>query len=256
MATTTNYSWSTPDDTALVKDGAAAIRTLGSSIDTTTKALNPSTTLGDVEYRSATANTNSRLGIGTTGQVLSVVGGVPAWATLSGAGLTWTLLNTGGTAMTGSSTVTISGISNKEYLMVTVLGASTGTSQDEFRFRINADSGSNYQVAGLDISSATAYNAANFNKIQSAARTDISLAQMTGNAGSSVAGYMKIDGGLSSGIKTFTGVGASDSVSSSANGVEQIFGGVYTGSAPITSISIRSANAVNFDAGTIYVYGA
>jgi hypothetical protein len=35
MATTTNYSWATPDDTALVKDGASAIRTLGSSIDTT-----------------------------------------------------------------------------------------------------------------------------------------------------------------------------------------------------------------------------
>ena len=89
MATTTNYSWTTPDDTALVKDGASAIRTLGSSIDTTTKALNPSTTLGDVEYRSSTANTNTRLGIGTTGQVLTVSGGVPAWTTLaSGSGLT------------------------------------------------------------------------------------------------------------------------------------------------------------------------
>jgi len=83
MATTTNYSWETPDDTDLVKDGAAAIRTLGSSIDTTTKALNPSTTLGDIEYRSATANTNTRLGIGSSGQVLSVSGGVPAWATPS-----------------------------------------------------------------------------------------------------------------------------------------------------------------------------
>jgi hypothetical protein len=81
MATTTNYGWTTPNDTDLVKDGAAAIRTLGSSVDTTTKALNPSTTLGDIEYRSSTANTNTRLGIGTTGQVLSVVGGVPAWAT-------------------------------------------------------------------------------------------------------------------------------------------------------------------------------
>jgi hypothetical protein len=79
MATTTNYGWSTPDDTALVKDGAAAIRTLGSSVDTTTKALNPSTTLGDLEYRSATANTNTRLPIGTTGQVLTVAGGVPTW---------------------------------------------------------------------------------------------------------------------------------------------------------------------------------
>lgn len=34
MATTTNFGWTTPDDTALVKDGAAAIRTLGSAIDT------------------------------------------------------------------------------------------------------------------------------------------------------------------------------------------------------------------------------
>lgn len=83
MATTTNYGWTTPDDTALVKDGASAIRTLGSSIDTTTKNLNPSTTLGDIEYRSSTANTNTRLGIGSSGQVLTVAAGVPSWATPS-----------------------------------------------------------------------------------------------------------------------------------------------------------------------------
>ena len=35
MATTTNYSWTTPDNTAYVKDGASAIRTLGSSVDST-----------------------------------------------------------------------------------------------------------------------------------------------------------------------------------------------------------------------------
>ena len=34
MATTTNYGWTTPDDTALVKDGASAIRALGTAIDT------------------------------------------------------------------------------------------------------------------------------------------------------------------------------------------------------------------------------
>jgi hypothetical protein len=79
MATTTNYGWTTPDDTALVKDGAAAIRTLGSSVDTTTKNLNPETTLGDIAYRSSTANVKTRLGIGSSGQFLSVSGGVPAW---------------------------------------------------------------------------------------------------------------------------------------------------------------------------------
>jgi hypothetical protein len=86
MATTTNYGWTTPDDTALVKDGAAAIRTLGTSVDTTTKNLNPSTTLGDIEYRSSTSNTNTRLGIGSTGNVLTVAGGVPTWAAPAGGG--------------------------------------------------------------------------------------------------------------------------------------------------------------------------
>jgi hypothetical protein len=80
MATTTNYGWTTPDDTALVKDGASAIRTLGTSVDTTTKNLNPSTTLGDLEFRSSTSNTNTRLGIGSSGQSLTVVAGVPSWA--------------------------------------------------------------------------------------------------------------------------------------------------------------------------------
>jgi len=80
MATTTNYGWTTPDDTALVKDGASAIRTLGTSVDTTTKNLNPETTLGDIAYRSSTSNVNTRVGIGTSGQALTVVAGAPSWA--------------------------------------------------------------------------------------------------------------------------------------------------------------------------------
>ena len=105
MATTTNYGWTTPDDTALVKDGASAIRSLGTSVDTTTKNLNPSTTLGDIEYRSSTANTNTRLGIGTTGQILTVAGGVPSWATPASSG-GMTLLQT--LTLSGSSTTSSS----------------------------------------------------------------------------------------------------------------------------------------------------
>jgi hypothetical protein len=107
MANTTNYNWETPDDTDLVKDGAAAIRTLGSSIDTTTKALNPSTTLGDIEYRSATANTNTRLGIGTTGQILSVVGGVPAWVANDVGDITEVQAGTGISVASGTGPVPV-----------------------------------------------------------------------------------------------------------------------------------------------------
>lgn len=55
MATTTAFGWSTPDDTSLVKDGAAAIRTLGQSIDTSMAELKGGTT-GQV--LSKTSNTD------------------------------------------------------------------------------------------------------------------------------------------------------------------------------------------------------
>jgi hypothetical protein len=138
MATTTNYNWSTPDDTSLVKDGAAAIRTLGSSIDTTTKALNPSTTLGDIEYRSATANTNTRLGIGSAGQVLSVSSGVPAWVTpTSSSALTLISRSSfSNVANTGTTFDTIFSATYKNYLVVIeAISASTAANDLHVQFR-------------------------------------------------------------------------------------------------------------------------
>jgi hypothetical protein len=136
MATTTNYGWTTPDDTALVKDGAAAIRTLGTSIDTTTKNLNPSTTLGDIEYRSSSANVNTRLGIGSTGNILTVAGGVPTWAAPAGGGKVLQVVNaTHSTAFTTTSnsladtgltaTITPSAATSKILVLITYAADST-----------------------------------------------------------------------------------------------------------------------------------
>ena len=77
MATTTNYSWSTPDDTALVKDGAAAIRSLGTAIDSTvfTNAGNAiAKTIVDAKgdiIAATAADTVSRLAVGANGTVLT-----------------------------------------------------------------------------------------------------------------------------------------------------------------------------------------
>lgn len=147
MATTTNYGWQTPDDTNLVKDGAAAIRTLGSSIDTTTKALNPETTLGDLAYRSSTANTNTRLAIGSSGQVLTVAGGVPSWATpAAGGGLT--LISTTNYT-SGSAALTISSIPTT-YKNIYVLWSGFYPSADtgSIFLRVNGDTASNYVRIG------------------------------------------------------------------------------------------------------------
>jgi hypothetical protein len=142
MATTTNYGWTTPNDTDLVKDGAAAIRTLGSSIDTTTKALNPSTTLGDIEYRSSTANTNTRLGIGTSGQVLTVSGGVPSWATSSSGGMT--LLST--TTLSGTTT-TISSIDQTYINLMIVVRGTRGVNAQPMDIRPNSENDSGFYAS-------------------------------------------------------------------------------------------------------------
>jgi len=78
---TTNYGFVLPTSSDLVTDLPADFDVALQGVDTRLKALQPGTTLGDLAYSSATANTNTRLAIGTTGQVLTVAGGVPSWAT-------------------------------------------------------------------------------------------------------------------------------------------------------------------------------
>ena len=77
MPTTTNYGWTTPADTDLVKDGASAIRTLGTAIDTTVfnnaSAAIAKTIVdakGDIIAATA-ADTVARLAVGSNDQVLT-----------------------------------------------------------------------------------------------------------------------------------------------------------------------------------------
>ena len=254
MATTTNYGWTTPDDTALVKDGASAIRSLGTSVDTTTKALNPSTTLGDIEYRSSTANTNTRLGIGSTGQVLTVAGGVPSWATSAGGAANWSLLNAGGTALTAATTITVSGISSADKIMILVSGASGLTGGETCSIRLNTDSGSNYAQMGSRFRvNSGAYTASTLlQDTKSLTQSSITLSIWSSSDTSVISGYCLITGCNSAGLKVYNSVGASNQAT--GNNQEAFHtGGYYSGSSTISSISIVSSSG-NFDAGTVYVY--
>jgi hypothetical protein len=158
MATTTNYGWATPDNTDLVKDGALAIRTLGSSVDTSVKALNPETTLGDIAYRSATANTNTRLPIGTTGQVLTVSGGVPAWGSAASGGMT--VLASGTLTTTGT---TLSSISQSYKNLYLVLEDYYINSAGSLRIRLNSDTGTVYPFSVIRSSGTSPFNTAGNN---------------------------------------------------------------------------------------------
>jgi hypothetical protein len=69
---------SATNNQVLTRDSAAA-----GKVKWANSPANTLTTTGDLYYASA-ANTPARLGIGSTGQVLSVSGGVPSWANAGG----------------------------------------------------------------------------------------------------------------------------------------------------------------------------
>jgi len=146
---TTNYGFVLPTSTDLVTDLPADFDVALQGVDTRLKALQPGTTLGDLAYSSATANTNTRLGIGTTGQILTVSGGVPAWATVSSGGMT--LLST--TTLSGATT-TISSIS-QDYneLFIYVNGQTNNTANGFLRCNINGVNNTLVRVDSYYVSS-------------------------------------------------------------------------------------------------------
>jgi hypothetical protein len=148
MATTTNYSWSTPDDTALVKDGAAAIRSLGTAIDSTVftnagAAINKSLVdaAGDLIYGTAD-NTVARLAIGTADQVLKVNSGAtaPEWGTAPSGGMT--LIST--TTLTGATINLTSIPSTYNSLRLVIQNFLPANDGVDLRMRINSVTSNSY----------------------------------------------------------------------------------------------------------------
>jgi len=136
---TTNYGFVLPTSSDLVTDLPADFDVALQGVDTRLKALQPGTTLGDLAYSSATANTNTRLGIGTTGQILTVAGGVPSWATPAGGG-GMTELATGSI----TTTLNLTSISQDYKELVLYVSDFTSGSANSCLFRVNNDSSSNY----------------------------------------------------------------------------------------------------------------
>lgn len=76
MANTTNFNWETPDDTDLVKDGAAAIRTLGSAIDTSLVDLKGGTT-GQILSKATNTDMDFTWITNDVGDITEVVASAP-----------------------------------------------------------------------------------------------------------------------------------------------------------------------------------
>ena len=209
----------------------------------TTGMTNPMTTTGDTIY-SSSGSTPARLGIGSTGQVLTVAGGVPTWATASSGGMT--LLST--TSMTSGQVFTVSSIDQSYTNLYIEWYGMTWTSLDR-----------NIYVYCNGVT-----NTMNYSGTKSAS-ADAGINGYLQISGSDQISYNTADNSYSMTIedytntsryKTFrsTGTGYSNSIT---NFVSTNHGGTVRTTSAITSISITPQDnpSYTFTAGTCKVWG-
>ena len=118
----------------------------------TTGMTNPMTTTGDTIY-SSSGSTPARLGIGSTGQVLTVAAGIPSWATPAGGG--GGLVFIGNTTFSSSNTINVNDVFSTTYdnYRILIVGASAGgvAAQLSFRLRVSgSDTNTNYQYLRIN----------------------------------------------------------------------------------------------------------
>jgi hypothetical protein len=238
MATTTNYSWTTPDDTALVKDGAAAIRSLGTAIDTTTfnnanaaiaKAIVDAK--GDIIAATA-ADTVARLAVGANDTVLTADSSAATglkWAASAAGGMT--LLST--TNLLGA-TVSISSISTSYNKLFVLVRNPSLSSAGSIFFKFNTST-----VPLLSgVNNGTAYAAEDGTFLPSNSTNPLILQFEIGNYANG--SYAKSIIGSSCGVEQSDGA---------------VWGGYINTNTAITNITFTATSPREYEAGDVLIYG-
>jgi hypothetical protein len=290
MANTTNFGWETPDDTDLVKDGAAAIRTLAGAIDTSMVDLKGGTTgqvlskatntdmdftwvaqddsnaiqnaiidaKGDLIVGSA-ADTPARLAVGTNDYVLtadsSATNGVK-WAAAGGWSPNLTLLST--TSATGGST-TIN-VSSYDYYVIWCSALSSASSSDYLNFRVNGSSTGSHYISQQHYrgkangQTSPSYTDTGFRQLDNN-NSFQQIARTGTNAAKYVNAIITVMGGKTTGVKSIQWTTSPDYDGAEGAGSEGSTGnGIFSNSAAITSFTFFFG-VNDFDGGEIKVYG-
>ena len=271
MATTTNFGWETPDDTDLVKDGAAAIRTALGGVDTSFVDLKGGTTgqvlakasNTDLDYSwvavdplvildakgdliSATAaDTPARLAVGANDTVLTADSTTATglkWAAPASGGMT--LLST--TAITNVSSISLSSI-NQGYknLQIYMENVTLASPNEYLQMTFNGVTTSTYSYSYLQ--NATTQSAGNTANIQMANQF-----MRVANSGNGMVDIQIPNYANTSSWKTCTF--SVQAVTGGPTVVTYFGAGGTNNTAAITSIELKTSSSFMAQ-GNIYVYG-
>jgi hypothetical protein len=202
------------------------------------------------------ADTFARLAVGANDTVLTADSSTATglkWAAAAAGGANWTAVNSGGTNLSGANTITVSGITGADQLMVVVILGSSSDTTKVVDLRFNSDSGSNYNMGGMQLQTVGSYNVSEISTYGVVTNDRIRWARTSNDAEALFNGYLTLSGGNAAGPKMFNYIGAGGSSPASVN--NQVFGGGgwWDNSSTITSVTIFTSVA-NFDAGKIYVF--
>lgn len=248
MATTTNYSWTTPDDTDLVKDGASAIRTLGTAIDSTvfTNAGNAiAKTIVDAKgdiIAATAADTVSRLAVGANDTVLTADSSTATglkWAAPASGGLT--LIST--TTLSGATTTLSSIPQTYVSLYLIVIGVTGNTGNAQVRILPN-------NVNNLCNHSFVEFGAANQANNATLRLSDNSTLRTSADNAWAVAIHNYTS---STTFKPYNCAGFF--VNSTSGNAGTMFGGAFRSNTAITSLVLDYGGTNTFAGGTVLLYG-
>jgi len=248
MATTTNYGWVTPDDISLVKDGASAIRTLGTSIDTTTfnnaSAAIAKTIVdakGDIIVATA-SDTVSRLAVGANDTVLTADSAQATglkWATPASGGMT--LIST--TTLSGTSTTLSSIPQTYNSLFLIITGMTYVSGDNKFQMLINNTNNTDLMQIFNGTAGAATDTFINLSAGDNMLRTNTTNVFSIGiNNYTSSSSYKTLD---------LTGTW----VNTASTRRTQWCGGVFKSNTAITSLVFNVEGTIAFNGGTILLYG-
>jgi hypothetical protein len=229
--------------TALVAGDIATVTTVNAFSVTGAVPLSTVTANGDLIVGTSSGAVG-RLGIGSTGQLLTVSGGVPTWAAAPAAG-GMTLIST--TSLSGTSTVLSSIPQTYKHLFLTVTNV-TGSAADSMQWRFNGNSSNNYTMQGHGEFNG-AFNstgAVNLNRIEF--DDFISQNAMTGTANLYITNYTS----TSATLKTVSGWQLNRYTDGRMRNI--FWAGRYQQTSAISSITLQSNGVVTFT-GTVELYG-